>query len=193
MSLLVETNDSVEVLDSAVKEREPLRVEHHAATSKRRADMPMQPTDPWLGGVDWGTVVWFTIVHAGALAAPFFFTWKALGLFVGLYWLTGGIGICLGYHRLLTHGSFQTYRPVRWFIAFLGGLAGEGSAVIWVANHRKHHAHSDKEDDPHSPARRRLVEPHAVVHAQLRPQMARRHGRALRSRSGEGPGHSLPR
>jgi stearoyl-CoA desaturase (delta-9 desaturase) len=96
-------------------------------------------------------VVWFSIVHAGALAAPFFFTWKALGLFVGMYWLTGGLGICLGYHRLLTHGSFQTYRPVRWFFAFLGGLAGEGSAVIWVANHRKHHAHSDKEDDPHSP------------------------------------------
>jgi len=52
---------------------------------------------------------------------------------------------------LLTHGSFQTYRPVKWFFAFLGGLAGEGSAVIWVANHRKHHAHSDKEEDPHSP------------------------------------------
>jgi fatty-acid desaturase len=118
---------------------------------KKRADKPLQEKDPWEGGVDWGTVVWFSIIHAGALAAPFFFTWKAVALFFGLYWLTGGLGICLGYHRLLTHGSFQTYRPVRWLFAFLGGLAGEGSAVIWVANHRKHHAFSDKEGDPHSP------------------------------------------
>ena len=118
---------------------------------------------------------------------------KPSALFVGLYWLTGGMGICLGYHRLLTHGSFQTYRPVRWLFAFLGGLAGEGSAVIWVANHRKHHAHSDKEGDPHSPRDGGLVEPHAVVHAQLRSQVARRHGPALRSRLGERPDHSLSR
>src|SRR3982750_829956 len=66
---------------------------------KRRADKPLQATDPWAGGLDWGTIIWFSIVHLGALAAPFFFTWKALALFVGMYWLTGGLGICLGYHR----------------------------------------------------------------------------------------------
>src|SRR5215831_6963984 len=74
-----------------------------------------------MGGLDWGTIIWFAIVHAGCLAAPFFFTWKAVGLFFGLYWLTGGIGICLGYHRLLTHGSFQTYRPIN------------GSSPSWAA------------------------------------------------------------
>jgi stearoyl-CoA desaturase (delta-9 desaturase) len=68
-----------------------------------------------------------------------------------LHWLTGGIGICLGYHRLLTHRSFATYRPIRWLIAWIGGLAGEGSAIHWVANHRKHHALSDRVGDPHSP------------------------------------------
>ncbi|MCC7085867.1 MAG: fatty acid desaturase [Pirellulales bacterium] len=120
-------------------------------TPKQRSSKPLQPRDPWERGIDWGTVIWFSVVHLGALAAPFYFTWKAVALFVGLYWLTGGVGICLGYHRLLTHGSFQTYRPMKWLIAFVGGLAGEGSAVIWVANHRKHHAHSDKEGDPHSP------------------------------------------
>ena len=57
----------------------------------------------------------------------------------------------MGYHRCLTHGSFKTYRPVRWLFAFLGGLSGEGSALTWVANHRKHHHFSDKEGDPHSP------------------------------------------
>jgi stearoyl-CoA desaturase (delta-9 desaturase) len=77
------------------------------------------------------------------------FPGRALTLF--LHWLSGGIGICLGFHRYLTHSSFQTYKPVRWLIAWLGGLAGEGSAIDWVANHRKHHAHSDQEGDPHSP------------------------------------------
>ena len=65
--------------------------------------------------------------------------------------MTGSMGVCMGYHRCLTHGSFKTYRPVRWLFAFLGGLSGEGSALTWVANHRKHHHFSDKEGDPHSP------------------------------------------
>ena len=102
-------------------------------------------------GLEWYVVVWFFVIHIGLLAAPFTFTWQALLLTLFLHWLTGGIGICLGYHRLLTHGSFQTVAPIRWGLAFLGGLSGEGSAVEWVANHRKHHAHSDDEGDPHSP------------------------------------------
>jgi stearoyl-CoA desaturase (delta-9 desaturase) len=158
MSLL-EPTGSADLLDNESPSviTPPVVINHQTlsatqtSTAKRRPDKPLQAVDPWQGGLDWGTIIWFSIVHAGALAAPFFFTWKALGLFFGLYWLTGGVGICLGYHRLLTHGSFQTYRPVKWLIAFLGGLAGEGSAVIWVANHRKHHAFSDKEGDPHSP------------------------------------------
>ncbi len=102
-------------------------------------------------GYDWPVVVWIAVVHLGALAAPFFFTWKALGICVFLSWLTGSIGVCMGYHRYLTHGSFATYRPIRWLLAFIGGLSGEGSALTWVANHRKHHMFSDKEGDPHSP------------------------------------------
>ena len=99
----------------------------------------------------WGIIFWLSLIHIGALAAPFTFTWQGLLLAVVLHWLTGGIGICLGYHRLLTHSSFNTYRPIRWFLALVGGLAGEGSAIDWVANHRKHHAYSDKPGDPHSP------------------------------------------
>jgi fatty-acid desaturase len=100
---------------------------------------------------NWPNLIWLTIVHTGCLAAPFFFTWEAVALTLALHWLTGGIGICLGFHRQLTHMSFTTYRPVRWLLAFMGGLAGEGAATDWVANHRKHHAHSDQEGDPHSP------------------------------------------
>lgn len=68
-----------------------------------------------------------------------------------LHWVTGGLGICLGYHRLFTHSSFRTIAPVRWMLAAIGGLAGEGPVIDWVATHRAHHALSDQEGDPHSP------------------------------------------
>jgi stearoyl-CoA desaturase (delta-9 desaturase) len=101
--------------------------------------------------LDWGTVGWIGLIHLVALAAPFTFTWQGLVVAAALGWLTGGIGICVGFHRLLTHGSFKTPRPVRWLVSWLGGLAGEGSAIHWVANHRRHHAYSDREGDPHTP------------------------------------------
>lgn len=103
------------------------------------------------GGVDWPIATWIVLLHIGALAAPFTFTWAGLGLMFAMGWLTGSIGICLGFHRLFTHRSFKTSKPMRWLIAWIGGLAGEGSAIHWVANHRKHHAHSDEVGDPHSP------------------------------------------
>jgi stearoyl-CoA desaturase (delta-9 desaturase) len=101
--------------------------------------------------INWPNVLWLALLHVGCLAAPFLFTWEAVVLTVVLHWFTGGIGICLGFHRHLTHLSFSTYKPVRWLLAFIGGLAGEGAVIDWVSNHRKHHAHSDQEDDPHSP------------------------------------------
>ena len=102
-------------------------------------------------GVNWPIVIWISVVHVLALAAPFFFTWPALVTCVFLAFMTGSFGVCMGYHRLLTHKSFQTYRPIKWLLALLGGLSGEGSALTWVAQHRKHHAFSDHEGDPHSP------------------------------------------
>jgi stearoyl-CoA desaturase (delta-9 desaturase) len=68
-----------------------------------------------------------------------------------MHWVTGGVGVCLGYHRLFTHRSFQTIAPVRYFLALIGGLAGEGSCLNWVCTHRRHHAFSDDVGDPHSP------------------------------------------
>jgi fatty-acid desaturase len=105
----------------------------------------------WKLSKDIPTLVWIVLVHAGAIAAPFYFTWEGLGLAAGLAWLTGSVGVCMGYHRQLTHQSFQTYRPIRWLLAWLGGQSGEGGVMMWVANHRKHHAYSDKHGDPHSP------------------------------------------
>ena len=62
-------------------------------------------------GIDVPTLLWIAIVHLGAFAAPWTFTWQGLVALVLLHWLTGGVGICLGYHRLLTHRSFTTFRP----------------------------------------------------------------------------------
>ncbi len=101
--------------------------------------------------INWAAAVWLLAIHIGALAAPWTFSWSALALVVVLHWLCGGIGICLGYHRMLTHGSFATYPWFRRFIAAIGCLAGEGPPLMWVANHRLHHARSDQEGDPHSP------------------------------------------
>jgi len=102
-------------------------------------------------GLNWPIVIWIGIVHVLAVIAPFFFSWPALIACVVLAFATGSLGVCMGYHRLLTHQSFKTYRPIRWVLAFLGGLSGEGSALTWVAQHRKHHAFSDHDGDPHSP------------------------------------------
>lgn len=119
--------------------------------SKKSNAQRTKHADRWANGIDWPVAIWIVVVHLGALAAPFFFTWKAVAIMFGFYWLTGSIGVCMGYHRHLTHGSFATYKPIRWLLAFIGGLSGEGSALTWVANHRKHHVFSDKEGDPHTP------------------------------------------
>src|SRR3989304_4692864 len=105
----------------------------------------------WSRGLNWPIVFWIGLVHVFALIAPFYFSWHALIACGILIVTTGLFGVCMGYHRLLTHGSFKTFRVVRWALAFIGGLSGEGSALMWVAHHRKHHAYSDVHGDPHSP------------------------------------------
>jgi stearoyl-CoA desaturase (delta-9 desaturase) len=76
--------------------------------------------------------------------------WSDLLVFVILYVATG-IGITVGYHRLFTHRSFRTTPAVRAVFAVLGSAALAGPVVAWVADHRKHHAFSDRPGDPHSP------------------------------------------
>lgn len=105
----------------------------------------------WKYGLEWPAFLWISILHVGALAAPFYFDWKSVVLVLFLSWVTGGLGVCLGYHRLLTHGSFETYPVLRRFFAFCGMMAGEGPPIMWVAVHRKHHQFSDMPEDPHSP------------------------------------------
>ena len=66
-------------------------------------------------------------------------------------YLVTAIGITVGFHRLLTHRSFQTSKSLEYLFAALGSMAVQGPVISWVADHRKHHAHTDKDGDPHSP------------------------------------------
>src|SRR5919198_4177333 len=76
--------------------------------------------------------------------------WTSLAILVLMYLLTG-FGVTLGFHRLLTHRSFATYRGVQYALAALGSMSVQGPVMSWVADHRKHHAHTDRDGDPHSP------------------------------------------
>lgn len=119
--------------------------------SEQQVFLPQARNSKWASGFNWPTILWLAVIHLGALAAPWTFSWSGLIVMLLLSWLTGGIGICLGYHRLFTHRSFAVVQPLRWLIAVLGSLAGQGPLIDWVADHRKHHARSDQEGDPHSP------------------------------------------
>lgn len=113
-------------------------------TLERRSDVSLS----------WTNVFFFGAVHALALLAPWFFSWSALGAAIFLHWLFGSIGICLGYHRLLTHRSFQVPKWLEYGITTLGALAIQGGPIFWVAGHRQHHAFTeDFEKDPYSAKR----------------------------------------
>ena len=111
-------------------------------------------TRPARNPIAWPSILWVGAFHVGALLAfvPGFFTWQALAVGVVMHWFPGGIGICLCYHRLLTHRSFAT-RPkfLEYVLAAIGCSASEGGPIGWVADHRRHHKHSDEELDVHTP------------------------------------------
>jgi stearoyl-CoA desaturase (delta-9 desaturase) len=101
--------------------------------------------------------------NLGAVVVPFAATILAIALLwnsfvspsdlviaVVMYLLTA-VGVTVGFHRLLTHRSFQTAKPTEYVFAVLGSMAVQGPTIAWVADHRKHHAHTDEEGDPHSP------------------------------------------
>jgi stearoyl-CoA desaturase (delta-9 desaturase) len=93
-------------------------------------------------------LIWF---HLQAVAAFWSFSWTNLLTAAFLYWLSIGLGISMGYHRLHTHRGFKTYRLFEYFLAVCGTLTLEGGPIFWVATHRVHHQHSDQAEDPHTP------------------------------------------
>jgi sn-1 stearoyl-lipid 9-desaturase len=101
--------------------------------------------------LDWTMIIALVIFHIGAICAfsPGLFTWQAVGVALLLHWITGGLGITLGWHRLLSHRSFQTPKWLEYFLAFCGTLALQGGIIWWVGLHRHHHLHSDEDVDHH--------------------------------------------
>ncbi len=101
--------------------------------------------------LNWATTSALLVIHAGAIAALFMFSWKNLAVGLLLYWMCTGLGISLGYHRLHTHRSFKVPLWLEYFFAICGSLTLEGGPIFWVATHRLHHQKSDQPGDPHSP------------------------------------------
>lgn len=79
-------------------------------------------------------------------------SWLDVGLAVGMYTITGH-GVTIGFHRHLSHGAFRACRPLRLALLIAGSMSIQGGVITWVSQHRKHHAFSDREGDPHSPWR----------------------------------------
>ncbi len=93
------------------------------------------------------------LIHAVAALAllPSLFSWSGLALCLLFIWISGGLGVTLCYHRLLTHRSFKTPKWFEYFLTTCACLSWQGSPVEWVGMHRLHHKHSDTDHDPHSP------------------------------------------
>src|SRR6201991_4282214 len=125
-----------------------------AAVQQRPPAAPL--TDGHKTGAEQALVVAFMVLPLLALAATvplawgWGLSWLDVGLAVGFYALSG-LGVTVGFHRYFTHGSFKAKRPLRIALAVVGSIAFQGGVINWVADHRRHHAFSDKEGDPHSP------------------------------------------
>lgn len=104
--------------------------------------------------LSWPTLMFFVAFHGIALLSIFCFSWSALLVMVVLHWLYGSIGICLGYHRLMSHHSLQVPRWLEYVLVTVGAFAFQGGPIFWVGGHRQHHAFTeDPEKDPYSAKR----------------------------------------
>jgi stearoyl-CoA desaturase (delta-9 desaturase) len=124
-------------------------------------EAPVGPTseeiqEPVLENLDRAITGVITFVPPALLALAVWQTWnhelrwRDVAIFLIMYVPTG-LGVTVGFHRLLTHRSFKTSPALRGLLAVLGTMAVEGPVISWVADHRKHHAYSDRLGDPHSP------------------------------------------
>jgi len=131
--------------------------------SEPTAPLPADATGPMIGTVRSRTNLASRVVTVAAVGIPFIGVLSAAGilwgvalhpldvaLFMALY-VFCGLGITVGYHRLFSHRSFQTTPWLRGTLAIAGAMSTQGPVTQWVTDHRRHHAHSDRDGDPHSP------------------------------------------
>jgi fatty-acid desaturase len=100
---------------------------------------------------NWDMQIFLSTAHVGAIAALFFWSWPAVITAICLYWISGSLGIGMGYHRLLTHRGYKVPKLVEYFLVTCGTTGLQGGPIEWVTTHRMHHAHTDRIGDPHSP------------------------------------------
>lgn len=130
--------------------------EPQTSTERRQAPQQTPPHGSGMGAAERyanlsGVIVPFLgVIAAIVLLWNDMIDWTTVAVMVVMYVLTA-MGVTVGFHRLLTHRAFQTYPWLERTFAVLGSLSVQGSVLDWVADHRKHHAHTDAEGDPHSP------------------------------------------
>ena len=125
-----------------------------AAPTAKSAAKPI--TDGHRGIAAQLAVYGFTVIPLLALlaAVPLAWGWGLSWTDVAIaavFYVISGMGITVGFHRLFTHGSFKANRALKIVLAGAGQMAAQGPVIIWVADHRRHHAFSDRDGDPHSP------------------------------------------
>lgn len=105
--------------------------------------------------LNWPIILFMMAIHIGALFAllPSNFSWGAVGVAFLLYWITGCLGITLGWHRLIAHRSFRVPQWLEYFFLLCGSLSCQSGAIEWIGLHRHHHAFSDQEEDHHNSRR----------------------------------------
>ncbi len=101
--------------------------------------------------INWSKSIFLSVFHVGALAALFFWSWPAVISAVLLYWVAGSLGVGMGYHRLLTHRGYKVPKVVEYFLVTCASLSLQGGPIEWTTTHRMHHAHTDRQGDPHTP------------------------------------------
>jgi stearoyl-CoA desaturase (Delta-9 desaturase) len=117
----------------------------------------LEPLDPARAG--WGQkaiMLALTLIPFVGFLAAIVLLWNfAVGwtdlILLGTLYVLCGLGITVGFHRMLTHRAFEAVAPLKVLLLALGSMAVQGTAITWAVDHRQHHAHSDKEGDPHSP------------------------------------------
>ncbi len=110
------------------------------ASTGQKIAMLIAVTFPFLG-----------VVVAAAITWQYGWTnWYYLAM-VGIGWVLTSLGVTVGFHRLMAHKSFETFRWIRYGWMCIGAMAIEGAPLVWCAVHRRHHSCSDQSGDPHSP------------------------------------------
>ncbi len=126
---------------------------HVSAGQTDRATRLQLPASVNRRRVVWSYAITVAVYHAIAVLAlvPWFFSWTGVALAIGGVYVFGGLGINLCYHRLLTHRGLVVPKWLEYAFAILGVCSMQDTPARWVAVHRRHHEHSDRRDDPHSP------------------------------------------